>query len=416
MSDNDGRARMPLFLLTAVVATLVVPARALGWSWPVDGPVLAPFDFDRSHPYDAGQHRGTDIGAPSGSPVAAPVSGSVSFAGSVPSSGKVVTIETADGYSVTLLHLGSYSVRRGQPVEERSVVGTVGLSGEPEQTEPYVHLGIRLVADPQGYLDPLGFLPGQAPVPPPPPQPPGDPPPPPDPAPEAVPGPPAVAPAPTPDIEPAQPPARSTKSRHPAPHRRAHPVTRPPLHARPAAVLSARRAPHGLSAGRVAPRAPLRVAARRHLRRDRAQAARGSFEGTPEARVRVAEPVTVHSGSARPSAAELTLCAALVLAAALAYGRGRARRTAARKPARIIESDALLPDDTDLLRERDALHRQRVHDHRRGRARPSSPAARRRDLLPDRHRRARVQGVPRGRGAGSRPKDVRRSNRREQLA
>src|SRR3954454_5235603 len=134
MFDNDGRARMPLFLLTAVVATLVVPARGPGWSWPVDGPVLAPFDFDRSHPYDAGQHRGTDIGAPSGSAVAAPVSGSVSFAGSVPSSGKVVTIETTDGYSVTLLHLGSYSVRRGQPVEERSVVGTVGLSGEPEQT------------------------------------------------------------------------------------------------------------------------------------------------------------------------------------------------------------------------------------------------------------------------------------------
>ena len=33
-------------------------------------------------------------------------------------------------------------------------MGTIGPSGEPEGTEPYVYLGIRLTADPNGYVDP----------------------------------------------------------------------------------------------------------------------------------------------------------------------------------------------------------------------------------------------------------------------
>ncbi|MGZ4282000.1 MAG: murein hydrolase activator EnvC family protein, partial [Gaiellaceae bacterium] len=119
-------------LLSAAVvaaATLIAPAPALGWSWPVHGSVLTPFSFDRGHPYVAGQHRGIDIGAPAGTRVEAPVSGSVAFAGTVPVSGKTVTIATADGYSVTLVHLGSYAVARGDAVSEGELVGVVGPSG-----------------------------------------------------------------------------------------------------------------------------------------------------------------------------------------------------------------------------------------------------------------------------------------------
>src|SRR5207245_626846 len=86
-------------------------------------------------------------------------SGTVSFAGSLPTSGECLTIETADGYSVTLTHLGSIGVAEGAAVAEGDVVGTIGPSGTPEQPGPYVHLGIRLTADSLGYLDPLGFLP-----------------------------------------------------------------------------------------------------------------------------------------------------------------------------------------------------------------------------------------------------------------
>jgi pyruvate/2-oxoglutarate dehydrogenase complex dihydrolipoamide acyltransferase (E2) component len=77
----------------------------------------------------------------------------------VPTNGKTVTIETADGYSVTLTHLGSIAVTKGATVAEQDAVGTIGPSGTPEVDEPYVHLGIRITADPNGYVDPLGLLP-----------------------------------------------------------------------------------------------------------------------------------------------------------------------------------------------------------------------------------------------------------------
>jgi hypothetical protein len=136
---------------------------AYAWSWPVQGPVVQPFAYDEAHPYAAGQHRGIDIGADAaGETVMAPAAGTVSFAGTVPTNGRSVTIETADGYSVTLTHLGSLAVAEGATVAEQAVVGTVGPSGTPEVDGPYVHLGIRVTADPNGYVDPLGLLPSQA--------------------------------------------------------------------------------------------------------------------------------------------------------------------------------------------------------------------------------------------------------------
>src|SRR5919108_5208312 len=188
-------------LLPVLLAFQVGVSPALAWTWPVDGPVLRPFDFE-GNPYAAGHHRGLDIGAPAGVTVSAPAAGTIAFAGTVPGGGRTVTIRTADGYSVTLVHLGSLSVERNAAVAEGSPVGTIGPSGEPEVAEPYVHLGIRLTAEPNGYLDPVAFLP---PRPAPPPEPPHDEPveepvaPPVD-DPPAEPAPPARAPAPAPAL------------------------------------------------------------------------------------------------------------------------------------------------------------------------------------------------------------------------
>ncbi len=150
---------MLLRLTTIVMGFLLWVPVAQAWTWPVNGPVLQAFNYDKSHPYAAGQHRGIDIGASAaGELVVAPASGTVSFAGSVPTSGKSVTIQTPDGYSVTLTHLGSIAVAEGASVVEGATVGTIGPSGTPEQAGPYVHLGIRVTADPLGYLDPLTLL------------------------------------------------------------------------------------------------------------------------------------------------------------------------------------------------------------------------------------------------------------------
>jgi hypothetical protein len=176
------RQTLAVVLLTFLVAA---PAAA-GWTWPVDGPVLRPFSL--SNPYASGQHRGLDVGAALGSPVRAPAAGVVTFAGSVPGGGRAVTITTADAYAVTLLQLGAVTVARDDVVAEGAVVGEVGASEDAVTSAPHVHLGVRVAAEAQGYLDPLSLLPVRVPVAAPPP-PPVEPAPAPAPAPERAPSP-----------------------------------------------------------------------------------------------------------------------------------------------------------------------------------------------------------------------------------
>ena len=146
-----------LLLVLALGLVLVAPARA--WTWPADGPVLVPFSFDPSSPYAAGQHRGIDVGGSANEPVVAPASGTVTFAGTVPGSGKAVSILTTDGWSVTLTQLGSIAVTKGASLAEGDGVGTIGPSGDPGASGPYVQLGIRHADQDQGYVDPLTLLP-----------------------------------------------------------------------------------------------------------------------------------------------------------------------------------------------------------------------------------------------------------------
>lgn len=173
MTTRTGNAILRLLLLilktlircvaVPLVAFLVWVPAASAWSWPVQGPVLRPFSYDDADPYAAGQHRGIDIGATAaGDSVAAPAAGTVTFAGTVPTNGESVTIHTADGYAVTLTHLGSILVAKGATIAEQDPVGTIGPSGTPEVAGPYVHLGIRVASDPNGYVDPLSLLPPAA--------------------------------------------------------------------------------------------------------------------------------------------------------------------------------------------------------------------------------------------------------------
>src|SRR5262249_23162101 len=112
-------------LLVLLVALVCTPA-AGAWTWPTDGRVAQPFAFDPTNPRAAGQHRGIDVAGSAGEPVHAPAAGVVSFAGTVPGSGKSVTIETADGWSVTLTQLGSIGVRKDAAIAEGDSVGTIG--------------------------------------------------------------------------------------------------------------------------------------------------------------------------------------------------------------------------------------------------------------------------------------------------
>ena len=90
---------MRRFLLV-LLAALAFAAPASAWTWPASGLVVLPFSFDPAHPYAAGQHRGIDVGGAPGETIEAPAAGVVTFAGTVPGSGKSVTILTSDGWSV----------------------------------------------------------------------------------------------------------------------------------------------------------------------------------------------------------------------------------------------------------------------------------------------------------------------------
>jgi hypothetical protein len=239
-------------LLPVLIAFQAGAPPALAWTWPVDGPVLRPFALG-DDPYAAGQHRGIDVAAAPGSPVRAPAAGTVRFAGTVPGGGRTVTLLTEDGYAVTLLHLGAIAVARSAPVAEGATVGTIGPSGDAEHEQGYVHLGVRVAEDPNGYLDPLAFLPAREVGPPPAPDPPDDQQPRPEPAPPPAP---VTAPAPVtgkevpatpaaPD-DPALVPAAEASGRgerSAAPEVAAVPVHEPAQTQTPSAR---RRAPHGI--------------------------------------------------------------------------------------------------------------------------------------------------------------------------
>ena len=135
MTTDAGGATLCILLLVlktltcrialSLVMLLVWAPAAYAWSWPVQGPVLQPFAYDESHPYAAGQHRGIDIGADAaGEQVLAPADGTVTFAGSVPTNGECVTIQTPDGYTVTLTHLGTLLVAKELTAETGCCCGT----------------------------------------------------------------------------------------------------------------------------------------------------------------------------------------------------------------------------------------------------------------------------------------------------
>jgi hypothetical protein len=167
--------------------------------------------------------------------VKAPTAGVVTFAGSLPTYGRGVTILTADGYAVTLVHLGTIEVAKGATVGEGDAVGTMGASGTPEQDVPSVHLGIRWAVEEEGYVDPLGLLPPRAaPAPAPPPTP--------EPAPA-----PSAAPAPAAVLTPGPPPPSPAVTPTPAPVTPAVTGTAPAVSTAATAVSTAATAPSSAS-------------------------------------------------------------------------------------------------------------------------------------------------------------------------
>jgi murein DD-endopeptidase MepM/ murein hydrolase activator NlpD len=127
-SRNDG---------AAVLSDAEVPDFRL----PVKAPVSSGYGV-RTDPFTGQKrfHSGIDLAAPAGTQVLAPWGGKIVSVGSEAGYGNYVVVQHPEGFQTRYAHLGSASVRRGDPVTAGEVLGTVGSSGR--STGPHLHFEI----------------------------------------------------------------------------------------------------------------------------------------------------------------------------------------------------------------------------------------------------------------------------------
>lgn len=97
----------------------------------------------RFHPVNGGMtpHLGVDYAAPIGTPVMAVGDGTVEFAGWQNGYGNFIILQHRNGHATAYGHLSRIGVKKGQRVEQGSVIGAVGSTGV--STGPHLHFEFR---------------------------------------------------------------------------------------------------------------------------------------------------------------------------------------------------------------------------------------------------------------------------------
>ena len=100
-------------------------------------------------------HKGIDLAAPRGSAVMASHDGTIIYTGSgFKGYGKMIMIESNDGWATLYGHLDIIVVYEGKKVRQGEVIGALGNTGR--SSGPHLHFEIRQL---NGPLDPLPLLP-----------------------------------------------------------------------------------------------------------------------------------------------------------------------------------------------------------------------------------------------------------------
>ncbi|HWP99751.1 MAG TPA: peptidoglycan DD-metalloendopeptidase family protein, partial [Vicinamibacterales bacterium] len=120
--------------------------------WPVRGRVRAAFGDRSAARRAAFARRGIEIAAPLGSPVTAVHDGRVAFAGPFAGFGTLVIVEHEPGAYSLYGHLETAAVGRGDHVDRRAPIGTVGLT---PGGRPALYFELRVDGRP---VDPLEWL------------------------------------------------------------------------------------------------------------------------------------------------------------------------------------------------------------------------------------------------------------------
>lgn len=124
------------------------------FDWPVDrARMTRGFLPNKKRP-----HLGIDLAAPKGTPILAAQAGTVIYAGrEFRGYGKMVLIESGDGWATLYAHFDKILIAEGQKVRQGEVIGAMGRTGRA--TGVHLHFEIRKN---RGPVDPLPLLPHSA--------------------------------------------------------------------------------------------------------------------------------------------------------------------------------------------------------------------------------------------------------------
>lgn len=120
------------------------------FSWPTDGKIVSTFG-----PKDGGKiNDGINILAAEGNPVRAARSGTIVYAGNeIPAYGTLIIIRHTDGWTTAYAHLSKVLVNKGDIINKKNVIATVGNTGTV--ITPQLHFEIRYKSKP---VNPLKYL------------------------------------------------------------------------------------------------------------------------------------------------------------------------------------------------------------------------------------------------------------------
>ena len=124
------------------------------WIWPTQGEISSRFGY-RTSPFSGIRtfHNGVDIHNRTGTTISASRGGTVVRVDISPVYGKYVIIGHNGGWQSLYAHLDTILVGRGQKVEQRQLVGTMGSTGMT--TGPHLHFGMSRNGT---HVDPLGYI------------------------------------------------------------------------------------------------------------------------------------------------------------------------------------------------------------------------------------------------------------------
>jgi len=121
-----------------------IPANDTGIQCPIKGSWqnaggFAPGSPSPNHPTG---HQGLDMTAPSGTSIYPLTAGTVTSTGTSSIGGNTASIQHANGLRSYYAHMASVSVTKGDKVNNDTVIGTVGDTGNAKGTSPHLHLQV----------------------------------------------------------------------------------------------------------------------------------------------------------------------------------------------------------------------------------------------------------------------------------